>query len=58
VLASDKRGKDGGHLLEHVALSEDSWAAKLEGGGNVAVDVGNDGTVLVSIILPTLYKTI
>lgn len=58
VLASDKRGKDGGHLLEHVALSEDSWAAKLEGGGNVAVDVGNDGTVLVSIILLKLYKTI
>ena len=58
VLASDKRGKDGGHLLEHVTLGEDSWTAKLEGCGNVAVDIGDNGTVLVSMILSNFVKQI
>lgn len=46
VLASDQGCEDGGDLLEHVTLGQDGWAAKAKGGGDVAVDVGDDVAVM------------
>ncbi|GKT59946.1 hypothetical protein ColTof4_00089 [Colletotrichum tofieldiae] len=42
VGAGDEGAQDGDALLEEVIVGEDGGAAGLEGGGNVAVDLGDD----------------
>ena len=49
MLASNESGEDSGGLLEHVALSKDGGAAKTESGSNVAVDIGDNITDLMSV---------
>lgn len=44
VRAGDDGAEDADGLLHELALGKDGRTAGLEGGGNVAVDLGNDGT--------------
>ena len=44
VRAGDDGAEDADGLLHELALGKDGRAAGLESGGNVAVDLGNDGT--------------